>query len=161
MIRCRVITDHDRNTIKSAFYDCDSGHKGFLSKEDLKVAFIYLLGYKPSKVEIDGLIENNFIKSKDGDAVTGLQLEKFLSVMSEKLSSSSVDDEIRETFLAFDRKCRGFITLEDVKSAFSLVSPCITQRSIESAFREIDRDADGRITFRDFEFMMKYTNTDI
>ena len=26
-------------------------------------------------------------------------------------------------------------------------------------FREIDRDGDGRVTYRDFEFMMKYHNT--
>jgi len=144
-----------------AFYDCDSNHKGFLSKEDLKVAFIYLLGYKPSKLEVDGIVQNNLVKAKDGKTVTGLYLEKFLSVMSDKLSASSVDDEIRETFFAFDRKCRGFLTMEDVKSAFSLVSPHISSHNIQSAFREIDRDCDGRITFRDFEFMMKYNNTDI
>jgi len=32
------------------FYECDLGHKGYLSREDVKMAIVSLLGYKPSKV---------------------------------------------------------------------------------------------------------------
>ena len=33
-----------------AFHNADLNHKGFLSREDIKVAMLELFGYKPSKV---------------------------------------------------------------------------------------------------------------
>ena len=34
------------------FKACDEDNKGYLSREDFKVAVVMLFGYKPSKVEL-------------------------------------------------------------------------------------------------------------
>ncbi|XP_072424196.1 EF-hand calcium-binding domain-containing protein 11 isoform X5 [Chiloscyllium punctatum] len=49
--------------LEQVFRECDLGQKGYLSREDLKVAVVAAFGYKPSKLEIDmmmaGAVENN------------------------------------------------------------------------------------------------------
>ncbi|XP_053380866.1 EF-hand calcium-binding domain-containing protein 11-like [Mercenaria mercenaria] len=93
------------------------------------------------------------------DQVKGMTQERFVSCMKEKLASQDEDEEIRHTFMAFDIQCRGFLTLDDVKKVFSKVAPHVPEQTVHSAFREIDQDGDGRVSYKDFEFLMKY-NTD-
>ncbi|KPP62424.1 EF-hand calcium binding domain 11-like, partial [Scleropages formosus] len=45
----RKITDSDKKKFAMVFQQCDEGRKGYLSREDLKVAVVQLFGYKPSK----------------------------------------------------------------------------------------------------------------
>ncbi|XP_069064268.1 EF-hand calcium-binding domain-containing protein 11 isoform X2 [Pleurodeles waltl] len=52
--RRRVGTDTNR--LVEVFHICDEDKKGFLSREDLKVAVVMLFGYKPSKAEVDSMI---------------------------------------------------------------------------------------------------------
>ncbi|KAK2174891.1 hypothetical protein NP493_769g02028 [Ridgeia piscesae] len=153
----RKLTAEDRNVIISAFHDSDLGHKNYLDREDLKTATVALLGYKPSKYEVDDTYKScGLIENVPGQGIT---LEKFIDVMSSKMAVVDEDDEIRQTFLMFDSQCRGFLTQDDVTKVFSQVAPHMQKHAIESAFKEIDRDGDGRISYKDFEFMMKY-NTD-
>lgn len=154
----RKLTAEDRNVIISTFHDSDLGHKNYLDKEDLKTATVALLGYKPSKYEVDDMYKScGLTENAPGQRIN---LEMFIDMMSSKMAVVDEDDEIRQTFLMFDSQCRGFLSLEDITKAFSQVAPHMQTHSIESAFKEIDRDGDGRISYKDFEFMMKY-NTDI
>ena len=59
-------------------------------------------------------------------------------------------------FLSFDVHCRGFVTLEDCKAAFQSVAPHVSQEVLEGFFAEVDSNSDGRVTYRDFELMMKH-----
>ncbi|XP_070577429.1 EF-hand calcium-binding domain-containing protein 11-like [Ptychodera flava] len=148
----RHITETDRKHISAVFHQCDAGHKGHLTKEDLKVAVVSLLGYKPTKYEVEEMLR--LADEIDGEKC--MTLDHFMNVMSSKLSLVDKDDEIRQTFMVFDTQCRGFLTVEDLKKAFSQVAPHIATHRVETAFREVDRDGDGRVSYRDFEFMMKY-----
>ncbi|XP_073923444.1 EF-hand calcium-binding domain-containing protein 11 isoform X1 [Castor canadensis] len=40
------------------FKTCDDGNKGYLSREDFKVAVVMLFGYKPSKIEADSVMSS-------------------------------------------------------------------------------------------------------
>nr|XP_054759888.1 EF-hand calcium-binding domain-containing protein 11-like [Lytechinus pictus] len=135
--------------LEGIFQDVDEDNKGFLSREDVKVAVIRLFGYKPSKFEVDELMKNI-----DGP---GMTLNEFKSAMKPKLAAQDPDEKIRQIFVAFDSKCRGFLTLEDVEKACKLVAPKIQPHHIQKAFSELDGDGDGRVSYRDFEFMMMYT----
>lgn len=143
---CKAPVNQERNAIITTFYECDLGNKGFLDKEDLKVATVALFGYKPSKVEIQRLLENR----------NGLNLESFTRAMLSKTSARDEDDEIRSIFLAFDFQCHGFLTFNDLQKAASVVAPRLPIHALETAFRQLDRDEDGRVSYRDFEYMMKY-----
>nr|XP_055028112.1 EF-hand calcium-binding domain-containing protein 11-like isoform X8 [Misgurnus anguillicaudatus] len=95
----REISDADRKKFETVFHQSDLGRKGYLSREDLKVAVVMLFGYKPSKSETDMLMESGSYKDWPG---------------------------------------RGFLKLEDFKSAFKRVAPHLPERTVLEAFR-LDR----------------------
>ena len=147
----KVTTEHKHN-IMVAFQNADEGRKGFLTPEDLKVAFVSLFGYKPSKHEMEDLMSR-----EDKGKSPVMTLGTFMDIASGKIEAQDFDDEIRQIFLAFDVACRGFITLDNAKKIFEQIAPFLDSKSVEKVFREIDSDHDGRISYRDFEFMMKYS----
>uniref|UniRef100_W5LH25 EF-hand calcium binding domain 11 n=1 Tax=Astyanax mexicanus TaxID=7994 RepID=W5LH25_ASTMX len=122
----------------TVFEQCDVEKKGYLSREDLKIAVVMLFGYKPSKV------------------VPGVPLERFVSLMGRKLSAEDPYEKTRHVFSAFDVHCRGFLKLEDFKSVFARVAPRLPDRTVLEAFRQMDHDSDGHISFKDFENVITY-----
>lgn len=154
----RTVTEEDRSTILSTFYQSDLRQKGYLSRQDVKAAVLALFGYKPSKVEVDGWLED--VVSTDGIVCRGLTVERFVTIMLSKMSARDEDEHIRQMFLAFDMQCRGFVSCDDLKKVFALTAPRMPQRGVETAFRELDRDGDGRVSFKDFDFAMKYDVSD-
>ncbi|XP_056123203.1 EF-hand calcium-binding domain-containing protein 11 isoform X2 [Rhinichthys klamathensis goyatoka] len=113
----RQINDAERKKIELVFHQCDVGKKGYLSREDLKIAVIMLCGYKPSKSETNILMENGTNKDCPG---------------------------------------RGFLKMDDFKSAFKRVAPRLPERTVLEAFRHADHDSDGHISFKDFENVISY-----
>ncbi|XP_069772015.1 EF-hand calcium-binding domain-containing protein 11 [Narcine bancroftii] len=148
-VRCeeRRVSDGEKRRCAAVFRECDSNHKGYLSREDLKVAMVTMFGYKPSKVETDGLLGNH---------LPGMTLDQFTSLACKKLAAMDRYDEARQIFSAFDVHCRGFLTVEDFKRAFSKVTPHLHDQMVLEAFREVDRDSDGHVSFRNFEIVMGY-----
>ncbi|KAM4664349.1 EF-hand calcium-binding domain-containing protein 11 [Discoglossus pictus] len=146
----RGVTDCDTKRFKKIFESCDEDKKGYLSREDLKVAVVMLFGYKPSKVEIDSLILSTHSNS------TGVKLDDFVKMMSTKKAAQLSFGDQRQLFSVFDVHCRGFLTVEDFKCAFKHVVPHLSEQTVLEAFREVDQDSDGLICYKDFEFVMNY-----
>ncbi|XP_036810400.1 EF-hand calcium-binding domain-containing protein 11 isoform X4 [Oncorhynchus mykiss] len=96
---------------------CDTDKKGYLNREDLKMAVVMLFGYKPSKSETNMLMDQAQAKDSPG---------------------------------------RGFLKLEDFRTAFSRVAPRLPERTVLEAFRLADQDSDGHVSFRDFECVISY-----
>ncbi|XP_012308520.1 EF-hand calcium-binding domain-containing protein 11 isoform X1 [Aotus nancymaae] len=132
------------------FKACDEDHKGYLSREDFKVAVVMLFGYKPSKIEVDSVM------SSINPNTSGILLEEFLNIVRKKKEAQRYRSEVRHIFTAFDTHYRGFLTLEDFKKAFRQVAPKLPERTVLEVFREVDRDSDGHVSFRDFEYAMNY-----
>ena len=165
------ITDEKMCQIAETFHNADEEKKGFLTKEDLKVAFVSLFGYKPSKSEVQqlmakyqtqessvgGLLPGNQALAK---TKVGMTLEHFTEIAKIKILAEDTDDEIRQMFIAFDTKCQGFITLDIAKRVFLQVAPFLDSVTVEKLFQEADTDRDGRVSYRDFEFIMKYSMED-
>ncbi|XP_076407331.1 EF-hand calcium-binding domain-containing protein 11 isoform X2 [Peromyscus maniculatus bairdii] len=136
--------------LRQVFKACDEDNKGYLSREDFKVAIVMLFGYKPSKIEADSVM------SAVNPNTSGISLEGFLNVVKRKKEAQLYRSEIRHIFTAFDMHYRGFLTLEDFNRAFSRVAPKLPARTVLEVFREADRDSDGHVSFRDFEYAMNY-----
>lgn len=136
--------------IFEVFSQADKGEKGYLTREELKLAIVEIFGYKPSKYEVNEMLSKEHVSS-------GISRELFNNIISSKISMQGQDDEIRQTFLAFDTKCRGFVGFDDAKNIFDLTAPFIKPFDLRRMFREVDRDDDGRVSYRDFEYMMKFT----
>ncbi|XP_055028105.2 EF-hand calcium-binding domain-containing protein 11 isoform X1 [Misgurnus anguillicaudatus] len=93
----REISDADRKKFETVFHQSDLGRKGYLSREDLKVAVVMLFGYKPSKSETDMLMESGFYKDWPG-----VPLNQFTSLMGWKMSAEDPYEKMRQIFSAFD-----------------------------------------------------------
>ncbi|XP_060117563.1 EF-hand calcium-binding domain-containing protein 11 isoform X2 [Heteronotia binoei] len=87
---------------------------------------------------------------------SGISLDKFLNVMSTKKTAQFYHSEARHLFTAFDMQCKGFLSLEDFRRAFRIVAPKLPERTVVEAFREVDQDSDGHISFKEFESAMNY-----
>lgn len=136
--------------IAKVFQSADEEGKGHLTEEDYKVAVIQLLGYKPSKHEIEN------VWREVGSEGEGLTLKQFTDLLLPRLLQRDSSEVIRQMFLAFDRFCHGFISLDDCRAAFKKIVPHMSDKRVESFFQEIDTDLDGRVSYRDFELMTKY-----
>ncbi|XP_066550711.1 EF-hand calcium-binding domain-containing protein 11 isoform X1 [Amia ocellicauda] len=142
----RHISAADERKLTLVFQQCDEGGKGYLRREDLKIAIVMLFGYKPSKSEtnllMDPVLQTHF---------PGVPLDHFIRLMGRKLSAQDPYEKARQIFMAFDVHCRGFLTVEDFKKAFACVAPHLPERTVQEVFREVDRDSDGHVSFLDFE----------
>lgn len=121
-----------------------------MSQEDYKVAVIALLGYKPSSREV------NLLWGRGMEACAGLSRDVFTELMLPRLGNQERRQLIRDVFLAFDRRCQGFLTVLECKAAFTSVAPHIKAEQVEAFFKEVDGDLDGRVSFRNFELMMQH-----
>ncbi|XP_058605561.1 EF-hand calcium-binding domain-containing protein 11 isoform X2 [Onychostoma macrolepis] len=124
----REINNAERKKMELVFLQCDVDKKGYLSREDLKIAVVMLFGYKPSKSETNILMEN-------GTDCPGVPLEQFVSLMGRKMSAEDPYEKTRQIFSAFDVHCRGFLKLDDFKSVFNRVAPRLPERTVLEAFR--------------------------
>ncbi|XP_044127496.1 EF-hand calcium-binding domain-containing protein 11 [Bufo gargarizans] len=148
-LSARDVSDSDRKKYLQVFEACDEGKKGCLSREDLKVAVVMLFGYKPSKIEVDTMV-SGLLKAG------GVRPDEFVKLMALKRSAQRSFGDQRQIFSVFDTHCRGFLNLDDFKCAFKRVAPHLSEQTIIETFREVDRDADGLICYKDFEYVMNY-----
>ncbi|XP_065607736.1 EF-hand calcium-binding domain-containing protein 11 [Cyrtonyx montezumae] len=144
-----------RESCARVFELCDEDNKGYLNREDFEVAVVMLFGYKPSEVELDSIMSS--VRSEN----SGILFEKFLNLMCAKKCAQLYSDETREIFTAFDVQERGFLTFEDFKKTFNSVLPKLSEQIIIEAFREVDQDSDGRISFKEFECAMKHGQDEV
>jgi len=89
------------------------------------------------------------------DGVDYSEFEK--KAMSEVRRLDNVE-ELRNSFIALDFSCKGFLTIEDLTKQFELIAPRMSKKTVFDIFKEMDRDFDGRISYKDFEFAMEYIN---
>ncbi|EDV29665.1 uncharacterized protein TRIADDRAFT_18407 [Trichoplax adhaerens] len=128
---------------------CDADKKGYLSIDDLQVAMVAILGYKSNKLVIRFNVALNNIN------ITVCLLNACEDLLITKLQEYDINEKIKDIFMSFDAHCRGFLTLSDLMSVFDEVAPRISKATVTSIFRNIDFDEDGRVSYRDFEYMMR------
>lgn len=142
-----------RQSSVRAFRNATSNGKE-LTPEDYKVAVLELLGYKPSKYELSSVWTSCLGKAANQEGA-GLGLETFVSIMIERLKQKDENELIREVFVALDVCQRGFLTERECLAAFEQVAPQLRKEAARQMFEEVDSDGDGRVSYRDFEIMMK------
>ncbi len=128
-----------------------------LTREDYKVAIVDLLGYKPSKYELDSVwTEYTCTGCHDKEEKgAGMDEVTFTALMTKRLAQKDIDEWIRQIFVSFDVHLNGFITPESCQRVFHEIAPLIKPNQVEKWFQEVDIDNDGRVTYRDFELMVK------
>ena len=137
---------------------CDDGGKKYLNQSEIKIAYVAVFGRKPTKYELRDLLAVGMDIEHFDDL--RLNFDQFLKIFGGAFDKSDENEDIRNIFTAFDTRCRGFLTEVDLIEAFRRVAPSIQQQAVKSIFRELDSDNDGRISYRDFDFVMKHSLRD-
>lgn len=143
-----IITNEQFQNLKKAFIFADQGGKGYLTKNDFKVAYIALWGYKPSKYEITVIKENWPFDKKC------VNFELFCNLMADKYRFQSQESKISQTFIAMDNEYRGYITLENYLKAVEKIAPFMDKTLATKYFFEIDKEKKGKINYQEFENLM-------
>ena len=144
-----------RRDCEEAFEAADEGRKGYLTAEDYKVAILSLFGYKPSKYEVYAVWRDKRGTS-GGSQGGGLTKEQFVSLAMERIQQQDKDTLARQVFTSFDVACRGFLQSGDCIRAFKTVAPrLVASERVPALFREVDLNGDNRVSYRDFEIMMR------
>lgn len=114
---------------RKVFDSYDSRGLGRLDRQEAKLAWIALLGSRPSRCELADLLSDvpsgramelpnvtgdNSCMDDLHDARVGWA--QFSQAASRRRIGTDCSDEIRQAFKAFDRRCAGFLTLADVKA---------------------------------------------
>ena len=99
---------------------------------------------------------NNVECSDSGTSELVVYKDEFIDLVNARMAHYDIDDEIREIFQCIDVKRKGFIDMEDFTKAVRLKMKHIDGVRIERLFKEVDTDLDGRVSYRDFQLMMKY-----
>lgn len=120
----------------------------YLTAKGFELAFLCLMGFKPSKCEVPNL--------RQFSGESAISKEQFCEFMLSQKLSEDRDQQLKDLFLAFDTENKGFITLSDFKEGCQIAIPAVSDDTVLRAFREVDRDENGKIGFRDFVFLMKF-----
>ncbi|KAL6563921.1 Calcium-dependent protein kinase 8 [Orobanche hederae] len=156
VLALRVVAEHlsvdEVAGIKEAFDKMDSGKKGKINLEELKVG-LQKLGHQIPDTDLQILMEAADV---DGDGT--LNYAEFVAV-SVHLRKMANDEHLHKAFAFFDKNGSGYIEIEELRDAFSDEDEANNEEVINAIMHDVDTDKDGRISYEEFAGMMK-TGTD-
>ncbi|KAG2644550.1 calcium-dependent protein kinase 22-like [Panicum virgatum] len=130
------------------FNTMDKDNDGNLSLEELKEGF-RINGQPVPEEEIKMLLEAGDI---DGNGT--LDCEEFVTVLLH-IKKMSNDEYLPKAFKFFDKDGNGFIEMEELMEALGDGELKTNGKVVNDIICEVDKDKDGRISYPEFELMMK------
>ena len=133
----------------TAFKKYDKANNGYLNWHQVKCALIYLTGEKPNYQQSKLLRPTN---SQHIDSST------FTSIYSMHCNNLHFEPEraiVGCCFETLDTSNNKYISLDDFRKCESLLA-CSSEGDMLDCFYEIDSNKDGKVTYKDFNEMMKF-----
>eukprot|EP00702_Spironucleus_salmonicida_P000922 EST42213.1 Centrin [Spironucleus salmonicida] len=156
----RPLTQEQRNELVEAFLLFVDSPKifdqitqqynvaGYITARELKVV-LRALGFEPTREEIKALIATQ-------DAGSGqLQLQGFLNIIENKLSTQDSKEEMLKAFRIFDTQDKGRISIDDLKRIAAELGVQLDELDLQEMIDEADRDCDGLVNEEEFYRVQK------
>eukprot|EP00039_Didymoeca_costata_P014113 m.224232 g.224232 ORF g.224232 m.224232 type:complete len:154 (-) comp15948_c0_seq8:1931-2392(-) len=121
-----------------------------MTKDQVVLGLTGVLGYETSSGDLNRIC--NFNDWRDDHVC---DLETFERIAKQLLIFTTSQDFVRQAFHAIDLSKKGFISQTDFYKAVRKVAPNLSDYVIEQAFAQVDRDRDGRVSFRELEMVMR------
>lgn len=138
------LTQGQKEEFKEAFALFDKDGDGTVSAKEL-VVVMRSIGLNPTAEEIQKMMDE-IVPGNEGE----IEFDGFIMLMALKLKETEIEDELKEAFKSFDRKTKGYYTMEDLKAMVYQYGERIPDEEIEKMFREQDINQNGQITFEEF-----------
>ncbi|CAL9115883.1 unnamed protein product [Musa acuminata subsp. burmannicoides] len=133
--------------IKKIFYMMDKDKNGTLTLEELKEG-LHIIGNPVPEPDVKMLLE-----AADVDGNGTLDCEEFMTV-SVHLKKISSEEQLTKAFNYFDKDGSGYIEMDELREAL-VEGDAPTEQVIWEIISDVDTDKDGRISYKEFELMMK------
>ncbi|KAI7751271.1 hypothetical protein M8C21_010620 [Ambrosia artemisiifolia] len=148
----QVIAEHlsveESAGIKQGFDLMDVNKQGKINIVELK-AGLQQLGHHIPDADLQMLMEAGDV-DKDGY----LNYAEFVAI-SVHLRKIGNDDHLKDAFNFFDKNKNGYIEVEELRETLADEIESDSEEVIAAIIRDVDTDKDGRISYEEFEAMMK------
>ncbi|XP_020093681.1 calcium-dependent protein kinase 29-like [Ananas comosus] len=134
--------------IKQMFHMMDTDKNGNLTLEELKEG-LQNIGQPVTEPDVQMLLE-----AADTDGNGTLDCEEFVTV-SVHLKKIGSEEHLTKAFEFFDKDGSGFIEMEELREALVEGDLGPNDQVIREIISDVDKDKDGRISYHEFELMMK------
>ena len=148
-IATRIMTNAEKERLTKMFMAIDKNADGRLSRRELIQAYNSIFG---SSVEVSKLVDD-IILNIDINKSGSISYTEFLIALMDKKRLLSKDN-LKQAFEMFDKDKSGYIDIEEVKSTLG-VGKNFSEDIWKFIIDEIDQNKDGKISFDEFEYMMK------
>ncbi|XP_062824470.1 EF-hand calcium-binding domain-containing protein 11 isoform X6 [Anolis carolinensis] len=119
-----------RKQWEKVFEACDEDKKGYLNREDYKVAVVMLFGYKPSKAEVNSVMAS-VKQNQSGKGFLSLEdLKKAFNIVAPKLPERTIVEVFREV----DQDSDGHISYKDFELAMNYGQENLSAISLKYVF---------------------------
>ncbi|KAI8804748.1 hypothetical protein BJ742DRAFT_443789 [Cladochytrium replicatum] len=143
-----------RTCAASAFQRYDPSRKGSISPTHARLAYIAATASIPSPHDLDALL----------GSLRSVPLERFVDVVAPRIKVS-FDDAAVEIFRLLDNEDKGYLVTEDLALAMARAAPGLSGSSATAmatiAFRQLDGDGDGRVSYREFYRMLALSSKNV
>ncbi|CAL9749810.1 unnamed protein product [Musa acuminata subsp. burmannicoides] len=145
-----VVTEHlpveEIAAIKQMFHTMDTEQNGTLTLEALKKG-LDLIGYRIQDLDVQMLME-----AADIDGNGTVNCEEFVTV-TVHLKRIDSEEHLPKAFNYFDKNQSGYIEIDELREAIGGLE--LSEQVILDIIADVDKDKDGRISYEEFEMMMK------
>lgn len=129
---------------KEAFALFDKDGDGTITYQEL-AHVMRGLGQNPTEEEV-----KNMIDEVDSDGNGSIEFAEFLLLISNKLRTEDIQDEMNDAFKVFDKNGDGVLTPTELREMLEKFGEKMKQEDIDEFIRTADKDGDGRIDYEEF-----------
>ena len=143
-----TLTNDQIAVYKEAFALFDLDVDGTISTHELGTV-MRSLGEIPTEKELQDMVT-----SVDHDGNGLIDFPEFLTLMSQKMTATAVEEEIKEAFRVFDMDRNGLISASELRHVMTNLGERLTDKQVDDMIKEADIDGDGHINYEEFLAMM-------
>ena len=95
------------------------------------------------------------VSDLENDEDSGISFDEYLNMMAHKLGTNDDENIIKRAFELFDEDHKDHITPDNIRKIANELGDDLNEEDIANIIQKNDLDGDGKLTFEDFEKVMK------